>query len=65
MILKEGQKPNNILFNSKNNILITQYENSYLTVFNTKDLKLYGKKYIYQVKIYLNLISFLIIIILY
>ena len=65
MILKEGQKPNNILFNSKNNILITQYENSYLTVFNTKDLKSYGKKYIYKVKIYLNLISFLIIIILY
>ena len=46
MILKEGQKPNNILFNSKNNILITQYENSYLTVFNTKDLKSYGKIYI-------------------
>ena len=46
MILKQDQRPNNILFNDKNDILLTQYENSYLTAFNTKDLKSFGKIYI-------------------
>ena len=46
MLVKPNQKPDNIIYNYKNNILITQYENSYLTAFNTKDLKSYGKIYI-------------------
>ena len=46
MIMKKDQKPNNIIYNCKNNILITQYENSYLTAFNTKELKSLGKIYI-------------------
>ena len=44
--MKKDQKPNNIIYNCKNNILITQYENSYLTAFNTKELKSLGKIYI-------------------
>ena len=46
MLIKENQKPDNIIYNYKNDILITQYENSYLTAFNTKDLKYLGKIYI-------------------
>ena len=46
MLVKPNQKPDNIIYNYKNNILITQYENSYLTAFNTKNLKSYGKIYI-------------------
>ena len=46
LITKRNQKPDNMIYNYKNNILITQYENSYLTAFNTKELKSLGKIYI-------------------
>ena len=46
MVVKKNQKPNKFIYNYKNNILITQYENSYLTAFNTKNLKSLGKIYI-------------------
>ena len=46
MIIKNEQKPDSFIYNYKDNILITQYENSYLTVFNTNELKSFGKIYI-------------------
>ena len=46
MIIKKNQKPDKFIYNQKNNILITQYENSYLTAFNLNELKSLGKIYI-------------------
>ena len=46
IIKKKNQKPNNILYNYEENILLTQYESSYLTAFNIKKLKSLGKIYI-------------------
>ena len=43
---KKNQKPNNAIYGHLNNILLTQYENSYLTAFNTKNLTTIGKLYI-------------------
>ena len=46
LIKKKNHKPNKFIFNYQDNILITQYENSYLSPFNTKNLKSLGKIYI-------------------
>ena len=46
MIIKKNQKPDNFIYNNKDNILLTQYENSYLTAFNINELKSLGKIYI-------------------
>ena len=46
MIIKKNQKPDKFIYNQKNNILITLYENSYLTAFNLNELKSLGKIYI-------------------
>ena len=45
-IKKRNQKPNNFIFGFKDNILLTHYENSYLTAFNIKNLKSLGRIYI-------------------
>ena len=52
IIKKKNQKPNKFIYNYQDNILITQYENSYLSAFNTKNLKPLGKIYIPNEDIY-------------
>ena len=52
IIKKKNQKPNKFIYNYQDNILITQYENSYLSAFNAKNLKSLGKIYIPNEDIY-------------
>ena len=46
LLKKKNQKPSNFIYNYQDNILITQYENSYLSAFNIKTLTPLGKIYI-------------------
>ena len=46
LLKKKNQKPNNFIYNYQDNIIIIQYENSYLSPFNIKTLKSLGKIYI-------------------
>ena len=46
ILKKKNQKPNYIIYNLQDNILITQYENSYLSAFSMKNLKSLGTIYI-------------------
>ena len=46
LIKKKKHKPNNFIYNYQDNILLTQYENSYLSAFDIKNFKSLGKIYI-------------------